>query len=205
MPKRKKLTGKDASNAPRSVSEMRVDGELVPQEMFLNFQILGDIIPVTTTAGFERLIDRGIHYDQFFKRLREVGYGKEIQYLKGVPELGSQQGVTVILSLSAEVALKVSEEYPFLYEDAFCWLQSKFEQQGIIGNFSARWEVYRAWFAQGNHVYFRWPSGEITVYWLGRNPERPLSGLWKDTPALSPNQLSRSYCLAASLLDSTLR
>ena len=205
MPKGKKLTEEDASNALRSDSEMRVDGELVPPETLLNFRLLGEIIPVTTTAGFQRLVEGKVYRDEFFKRLRQRGYGKEMQYLKRAPELGSQQGVKAILSLSAEVAIKVSEEYPFLYEDAFCWLQSKFEQQGLAGNFPARWEAYRAWVAKGNHIYFRCPSGDISVYWLGRNPEKRISSLWKDTPALSPELLDRNYCLAASLLGSTLR
>lgn len=202
---RRRVTEEDARYVPRAESEMRIDGELVPPQLFLNFQLPGEIIPVTTRAGLQRLVQAGAHHDQFFKRLRESRYAKEMEYLKQFPGLGSQQGATVILSLCAEVALKVSEEYPFLTDDAFRWLESKFKEQGVSGDFSARWEAYRAWVAQGKHIYFRWPSGTISTYWLGNNPQKPASRLWGDTPALSPKQLDRDYCLFASLLDSRLR
>ena len=203
--KKKRLTEKDARSVPRAESEMRIDGELVPPQMLINFQLPGEIIPVTTHAGLLGLVQAGAHHDEFFKRLRESRYTKEMEYLKWVPEIGYQQGVKVILSLCAEVALKVSDEYPFLTDDAFRWLESKFKKQGVGGDFSARWEAYRVWAAQGNHIYFRWPSGTINIYWLGDSPKKSVSRLWGDTPALSPKQLDRDYCLFAGLLDSRLR
>ena len=128
---RKRLTEKDARNVPGAESEMRIDGELVPPQMFINFQLPGEIIPVTTHAGLQRLVRLGIPRDEFFKRLRESRYAKEMEYLNRVPEIGSQQGVKVILSLCAEAALKVSYEYPFLTDDAFRWQESKFKNQGV--------------------------------------------------------------------------
>ena len=202
---REKLTELDASSSARPISEMRVDGELIPPDKLLYVKFPGEIVPVATPSNLQSLAQKGEYRDKFFKNLRESGYSQEMKYITCIPEVGSQQGVIVILSLCAEVALKVSEEYPFLSDEAFRWLESKFSEQGLSDYFHARWIAYQEWVAQGNHIYFRWSSGSISIYWLGGNPKKRVSHKWRDNPVMSPKLLDKNYCLAASLLDSRLR
>ena len=200
--RRKRLTEEDANRSTRNITSMKVEGEEVPPSTSSVVFKYYDIVPMFSSAGLEAFVKSGVHRDEFFKFLRRSGYANECALLGRAPEVGHQQGITAFLCLCAETALNSLAYYPFLEEDAYWWLEAKFREQGVDDSFALKWQGYRAWVSMGRHIYFRWPTGVITTYWIGEYPKKPLSRLWLIDSSLSPEQLDRSHCMITSMLSS---